>query len=258
MRAILIFCLTLFTLQLFAATDEEFSQQFELAQKKFQNKEYQQAEQIYLQLYQQDSEAPEILQNLGLTYFALNEKGKALTCFRKLVKVAPRNLEARKSIAFIQAQMTNKDFSHEKSFSEDLDIYFLQWLKLPEILILHFLSLLVCGIYTIRRLALRRKAKFQGEKYLFFSPPQIAVLVFVAIISFLAINKIIFNQESRATLIAANKISVKSGPSENAAELYELFEGFEVKIESTFKDWSQITYQDQYTGWIKTTNLWVH
>lgn len=63
---------------------------------------------------------------------------------------------------------------------------------------------------------------------------------------------------TKATLIYNGKISVKSGPSTQASDLYELYDGFEVIIDSQYKEWSQISYQDNITGWVETKNLITH
>jgi uncharacterized protein YgiM (DUF1202 family) len=106
--------------------------------------------------------------------------------------------------------------------------------------------------------ALKKKLALQDEKILLFNPQIYVGLTLIIILTGLTVLKISFSNADKATIIAKNKLTIKSGPSENSADLYELFEGFEVNIESTFKDWAQITYQDQYTGWVKNSNLWKH
>jgi tetratricopeptide (TPR) repeat protein len=240
------------------ANPNNYSEQFKLATQAYLNKDYKEAEKIYLQLLSVDPQSPAILQNLGLTYYSLEDKGRALAFFRSLTNLEPRNIEAYKTIDFIESNLANKDFVHDRSFIEDINLMLLRWVKLPELLIIHFITLLIFGLVIVKRMAKKKRLSFQNEKYLIFTPQTYAGLTFIIILTFFSLLKISFSITDTATIISKNKLSIKSGPSENSADLYELFEGFEVSIDSTFKDWTQITYQDQYTGWVKNNTIWKH
>jgi tetratricopeptide (TPR) repeat protein len=244
--------------ELSLANSDNFNEQFNIAVQSYNNKDYKNAEQLFLNLLRQEPQSPEILQNLGLIYYAQEDRGRALAYFRSLINIEPRNIVTYKTIDFIESKLTNKDFDHDRSFFEDVDLMVLRWIKLPEFLIIHFLCLFVFGIVFIKRWATKKKVALQDEKIILFTPQIYAGSIFLLLLTCLVLLKISFDNTDKATIIAKNKLTIKSGPSENSADLYELFEGFEVNVESTFNDWVQITYQNQYTGWVKNNNIWKH
>lgn len=241
-----------------ALTSFEPERAFNRATENHKSKNYTDAEKLYLQVLNDNPHTPEVLRNLGLLYFSMDHKGRALGFLRSLTELEPRNIETYRTIDFIENKLTNKDFEHDRSFFEDLDLISLRWVKLPELLVFHFMVTALFGIFFVRRLSLRRKSLRLDEKIEVWTPQIYSGAIIVIILSGLSLLKIQFNLENHATIITKNKLTVKSGPSENGADLYDLFEGFEVVIDSTYKDWSQITYQNRYTGWVKTNTIWKH
>jgi tetratricopeptide (TPR) repeat protein len=231
---------------------------FEKALKNHKDKNYSEAEKLYLQVLNDNSELPEVLHNLGLLYYTTENSGRALGFLRSLTELEPRNAEIYKTISFIENKLANKDFEHDRSIFEDLNFIFLRWVKLPEFLILHFVLMAGFGFYFVRRLSLRKKTLLLDDKTELWTPKMYSLTITMFLVTLLTFFKIQSTYEIRATVIAKNKLTLKSGPSEKGADLYDLFEGFEVVVDSTFKEWSQITYQDRFTGWVKTNTVWKH
>jgi tetratricopeptide (TPR) repeat protein len=240
------------------AESESLSDRFQSAVRFYEQRDYKEAENLFLQLLREEPQSPSILQNLALIYYSQEENGRALAYLRTLTNIEPRNIENYKTIDFIESKLTNRDFENDRSFLEDINLMLLRWIRLPELLIFHFLTFAIFGFAFAQRIAQKRKLSYQDEKIVVFTPKIYAGLVSLIVLTGLSLLKINFDYTERATIITKNKLPIKSGPSENAADLYELFEGFEVTIDSTFKDWTQITYQDQYTGWVKNNNIWKH
>jgi tetratricopeptide (TPR) repeat protein len=239
-------------------SSNSFTEKYNSAIQAYENKSYKNAETLFLELLKQDPESPELLQNLGLTYYNLDDKGRALTYFRSLSYLEPRDINIYKTIDLIESKLVNKNFDHDRSFLEDINLILLRWLKLPELLTLHFITFLFFGIFLTKHISEKKKKSQVGERSALFSPQLYAGLTFFIILTGLLILKISFENIEMATIISKNKITLKSGPSDNAADLYELFEGFEVEVESKFKDWAQISYQNQYVGWVKNSNIALH
>lgn len=231
---------------------------FKSAVENHKNKNYPEAEKLYLQVLNDNPETPEVLKNLGLLYFTTENSGRALGFLRSLTQLEPRDIEIYRTIDFIENKLTNKDFEHDRSFFEDLYLIFLRWIKLPELLIIHFLIASLFGIFFVRRLTLKKKSLLLDPKIEVWTPQVYTGAITLFLMSGLTLLKIQTSLEDHATIIAKNKLTLKSGPSENGADLYELFEGFEVVIDSTYKNWSQITYQNRYTGWVKSNTIWKH
>lgn len=253
----LFFLIIPFYLHHFAA-HADVLQDFDSAGQLYQNKSYKEAKDLYLRILKTNPTSQEVLHNLALTEFALGEKSLAIASFRTLSALNPRSLVAPNAIQYIQSTLENKDFQKETSFFEELNEKILIWLTLPEWLVIQLICFAIGGYVLVKHFALRKQMKRLEEPIPNFELKHYSIGFGLFLIVFLLALKINYAQETKATLVYNGKLAIKSGPSSQASDLNELYDGFEVTIDSQHKDWSQITYQDNITGWVETKYLSIH
>lgn len=253
---LILLLLTILPIGQLAASPSENSTLFDSGVAYFKEGSYDKAISTYANLLKSGERAPEIFHNLGLAHYYKGEKGWALAYFRELAQSQPRNRSLVKTIDHIESQLAQKDFDRERGIGEDINSIILRWFLLPEMLLLHLSSLAYFGVLVVWRMAKRRRNVNIEERTALLTPGLYVGLFFLVSLTLLVLMKINMEATDFATIVSKNRLILKSGPSQNAADLYDLFEGFEVVVDSEFKDWVQITYQDRITGWVKSENIW--
>ena len=56
-------------------------------------------------------------------------------------------------------------------------------------------------------------------------------------------------------IIISKEITAKSSPDENATDLFMIYEGYKIYIESSINDWSEIKLTDGKKAWIKNEHF---
>lgn len=89
---------------------------------------------------------------------------------------------------------------------------------------------------------------------MYFNTSIISLAVLV-ISLFFAINNYKQVQKNRTAIIFATKVDVKSAPSVNSDDVFELHEGTKVKVLDELDNWKEIKLSDGKTGWISAEDL---
>ena len=192
--------------------------------------------------------------DLGLAEQHLGNTGFAIAFWRKALALAPRFSSAKYAIDFTRAKIEHADIPHDVEAWETLRSTVLVYASSFQFALATAAVFFIAGWFALIFIGRRRRALLD-EKSL-PAPPVGAVgaaILFVALLC-LTICKVIDDQDLRATVIA-KKVEAKALPDASSTPLFDLYEGLEVVVRQTHKDWIQVTYPGGATGWISRDSL---
>lgn len=233
-----------------AADDSGFQQ----ALTAFQNKNFQEARNLFEQAAAAHPHEASILHNWALSEVELGHKGQAVALWRKALSIEPGFPAAIQGRDYLEARYQMRGYEKDpwlRSVNREIDEF-----SLDQLLALIAVLLSTGGWLWIRYFKARRTA-FEEAKP---SPHFPSVATFFSVLLLLGVTllgfKVSLMLTPRATAVADN-VSAKSLPGEQGASLYELREGSEVLVRRTQQNWLQVTNSDGLTGWVKNTQVMI-
>lgn len=215
---------------------------FAKANEHYQRGEFEQALSLYDSIYQQGWESAALHYNLGNTYFKLGELGSSILHYEKGLKLNPGEEEIEHNLKIAQERRVDRIESLApnlfKAFRMSLIKLFTpdQWAVLSLIFILGALvGLLV---------------------YLFLQQRRIGFITAVSalLLSLFSLSMAMAHQRDRdrhpELIIMSPNAYVKSGPSNNAEDVFILHEGTKATQLEEFEDWAKIRLSDGKLGWL--------
>lgn len=220
----------------------------------YQNKQFEEARGAYQSLLDQGLVTAEILHNLALANYQLNQKPLALALWRKALTLEPSFRAARNGREFTENELNQRGFERDqitqffRTTLEFLSFYEATWLIALMIGIAGWLWIGYMG---------ERKTAFEEERPL---PefPTVAVIVSVVLLGCISLTalKARLAFRTRATVVA-NNVNARSLPADDSVSLFELRGGSEVLIRRQEKDWAQVQNSDGNSGWVKDSELYI-
>lgn len=219
---------------------------FQTANTYYQNKQYEEAEKMYLLLLKKDKKNATAYYNLGNTYYHLKQYSSAILNYEKAKKIKPdskyiqHNINLTNNKLFSKIEFSKeffvtkqlKNVAHTKS-SEGWSIFMLVsfWIAVVFICI-HF---------------------FFSKKILFRIGITVGLLSFLfAYFTYSAYKD--EHQQNFAVVMQANAY-MKSAPVETMNAATAVQAGLKVEIIDTDKNWFKIKLPNDKTGWIQKSSL---
>lgn len=233
-----------------------FSESFSLGVKRYQEKNYSEAQKLFSAALQENPENTGVLVNLGLTEFNLGKKGVALGFLRKAHTLNPDFSTPVSAIRFIEKSLENKEIPHEIRSLDNIKDLFITPISLNSYLVFLGLCFFATGWLWIDFLAELKNLKKTRSRLSEIPSLKIIVLIIFLMASAGTLIKFYYAQKPVAT-ITANKVSILSAPNEDAVQLFDIYEGLQVEVESTHQDWVQVSYPGTPVGWIQKKDLFI-
>ncbi|MBK9322136.1 MAG: tetratricopeptide repeat protein [Bdellovibrionaceae bacterium] len=231
-----------------------FEESFRLGTKSYQGKQFEDAIAYFNKALGLHPDNPEVLTNLGLSYFQSGKSGLSIAMLRRALSADPAQETARAALKFVLSKLEVKEIPHQIETYERLRSSVLNSASLASFHFLLALFLFCCGAIWLRFLGRRRKALALEE-----APPGPPVVGIIFLIGFFVIFSLTVLKSydlkvPRATIIA-DKVGAQIAPGEGQTALFDLYTGFEVIIRNSANDWIQISYPGGLTGWVKKESL---
>lgn len=195
-----------------------------------------------------------VLNNLALTLIELNQKGKALACWLKALKLDPSFEEAQKGATFVRAKLAPNTFSVKDTDFESLRKTLLTDLSLSWLFGLTALTFLVAGLQWIRHLSLVKKATQEEAA----SPPvSVVSMAFSALFIFCAFILALkmWDHLTPRAIVIKEKVELKIAPGADQSKIVELNEGTEVEVGLVKDAWVQVKIPGNYSGWLNKEEI---
>ena len=236
------------------ALSSEAKSLFEQGTQAYLKADYSTAKELLNKSMQLEPTNSQILTNLGMTEFRLQNIPLAIGLLRKAITLEPGLDPARNALKFVISQHPIREIPHQTSTYESFRANLLNPMSLSSFLTLSLLTFFAAGWLLIRWMGQKRRS-LEEEK----APPPfpwVSAVLSLAFVLFtlLATAKYIDSLEIRGTVIEA-QVSLQMAPGENQALITEIYGGSEVIVRQIQNEWAQITYPGASSGWVKTSSL---
>ncbi len=247
----IIFSLIIFSLPAFSG-NENIEQQFKIANNLYAQNKFEEAVKKYEEIISKNYASSELFFNTANTYYRLNKIGKAIYYYEKAKMLNPNDDDINYNLELAKLRVKNLPPEVPKIFPVRMFIILTSW-KSAEFwgylsLILFLLFLLITYFYFISRNSRAKKLRLLTAIIMLF----LSASTFI----FMQYRLSVLNAHNRAISIS-NDITAKSSPDNSANDLFKIYEGYKVKIETENGDWCEITLTDGRKAWIKKEDLMV-
>ena len=220
------------------------------ADQAYKKEQYQQAIADYEELLKHGANA-EIYYNLGNAYYRTNNLTRAILNYERAALLSPGDADVRFNLQLARSKTIDK-------IPPESEMFFFNWYRQVVNLmsvdgwattaLIALAIAIVCALsYLFAERLLMRKTGFFGA--------MIMIVVFV-------LSNIMAQQQKEklvnrtGAVITAPTVQIKSTPSKNGTDLFNLHEGTRVDIiDGSMKDWKEIRIADGKSGWIETSKM---
>lgn len=212
----------------------------------YQKGHYSKAAELYEKMVKSGYESPEVLFNLGNSYFKLKKIPHSLLYYERAKLLAPNDEDINFNISIANLQIVDKIepvpkfFLYEWADSIESSYSSSAWSLFGIILIwILFISLAVFFFFwqsIIKRIS--------------FTIAALALIASIFCFTF-AVRSNIREISRNGAIIFTPAVYVKSSPDEGSTDLFLLHEGTKVKIEDNIGEWSKIKIANGSVGWLK-------
>lgn len=206
--------------------------------------EYYEAQLIYESLIAEGYTSPELFYNLGNCYYKSDRLAPAILYYEKALKLSPGDEDIKHNLKIAYSKIPNQ-------VKEVPEIFYIKWFKAVRNLFASNMWAWICCVsfgFALVLLVIVLMSKRNSIKRLgiYLS----SFLIVVAVLSFAFSYSQMKYQNSRNQAIVYEPAMVKSSPSSDGNNLFEIQEGLKVQIIDTLDNWVQIRIPDGKRGWV--------
>jgi len=181
--------------------------------------------------------------NLGNAYFKAGDVARSIASYRRAERLTPRDPLLRANLEFVLSQREDKAVQAPIPWPLSILRDSFRWLSLNEwVTVAAALYVLVCGLALVAILGRRRLLVLRIALY--------SALVLFAMSTVTLGYKIHDERGVERGVVAAERISVMSGPGDDYTVEFWLHTGTEVEVEVRRPDWLRVTLGGNLRGWI--------
>jgi tetratricopeptide (TPR) repeat protein len=210
---------------------------FAAANKFYAEGKFSDAANAYEKIIQSGAQSPALLFNAGNAEFKAGRLGKAIAAYRQAELLAPRDAELRANLAFVRNQVQGATLRESS------------WQKWVGTLTLNEGAILTAAFFwtMLAFLALRQINPTLTPKLRTATRLAVALTVFSgAILGLQAANH--FN--SSVAVVTASDATARSGPFDDAQNVFSARDGAELKVLDRHDDWVQVANSAGKIGWL--------
>ncbi len=211
---------------------------------------YQDAIENYLEILSQGEHSAALYYNLGNCYYKLNQIAPSIYYYEKALLLDPSDKEIKNNLVYAQ-QMTVDSIEPlpESGLSRIYNsiigwLTFDQWAYTAVFFVILFV-LAYLAYYFLR---------YSSHKRVAFITSMISLVVAIICVSFAFIENKNYNSEQPAIVFVAECL-VKSEPNERSSEVFILHEGTKVQVLEGLEDYKKIELADGKIGWVQEDEI---
>ena len=216
----------------------------------YSNGKYNEALEIWLELYNSGFRSSELNYNIASAYFKLNNIPGSVLFYERALLLNPADEDSRYNLQIARTMVVDK-------FVEIPELFFVSWYNFISLV---FSTNFWSGTSVISFILFLLLASV----YIYSSNYRQKVISFwiALIMLFLSLSSLSFSLRNRS-LVMNNKdaiifspvISGKSSPDESGTDLFVLHEGTKVRVEDEVGGWYEIRLSDGNKGWVPSEDL---
>lgn len=216
----------------------------------YQNGKFEEARNSYLEILKTGVQSPELLYNLGNSFFKTNDYASAILYYERAILLAPNDADLKANLELANAQIVDKltplgEFflfrwisSIGNSLSSDA------WAIWAIVSLFMLLGCLIAFFYI--NTALIKQIVFYGGLSLLF--------LNISTSYFASTQKEKLERQDMA-IVFNSSVTVKSSPDLTGSELFVLHSGTKVKVLKKIGSWAEIQLIDGNIGWLQMSSI---
>lgn len=254
MRVIFI-ALSLFAPLCLASTEEEARTEYLAGIQAYQKSDFSAARAHFGKAQEINPDNKMVLFNWGLSEFQTQNIPLALALWRRVLFLDPDYTPAREAIKYAENSSPTTTWRPENTRSAWFRAKVLSRVSLDKLLLAMAITITLFGYFLLRFLGKLRQARL-GQP----SPgaPILTTLLGIPCLFLILLSglKFVDDNKLRGTVIVPT-LQVRSGPTAEAAELFNLNAGMEVLMIKKSADWTQVSYPGGIIGWVESSGLFL-
>ena len=221
---------------------------FKNGNSQYEQKNYEDAKNLFLDIYKQEIISKELFLNLGNSYFKLDSLPNAILFYEKGLKIAPGDIDLTHNLQHCNTLLKDKNSIKKSILVNELVYSFLG--KSPNYWAYSSIILLLSA--SILFLFYRISNDFTWKRINFYSSILVLIIFGITILlSAISKSKI---KESKYGIVFTPTVKVLLEPSENASTTYQLHEGTKAKVTAENSNWYEISFNEK-KGWIQKKHI---
>ena len=232
------------------AQGAEVAKIFESANQLYAQGNFKAAAEQYLKITKSNFANESVYYNLANAYFKQSQIGPAILYYEKARRLAPGDREISENLELARTRIVDKVESPPESFLWRQIERLANWLPLnieTGLAVAFFV-----GANVLFTLFLKAKSDRLGPLALTGAA---ALFVFFLLLGVSNAFRIYQSATELEAVVLSEKADVLSGPGSDNPTLFSIHEGLKVKVHSQLNDWSQISLENGWTGWIRAGDL---
>ncbi|MCM8761627.1 MAG: hypothetical protein NC933_05805 [Candidatus Omnitrophica bacterium] len=218
------------------------------AQEYYEKGEYDKAAKIYESLVESGIKSGPLYYNLGNCYLQKGDSlGKAIFCYEAARFMIPRDTALLINLRYAKSLMKQADVAADKHFLLALLRMAFDLFTLEKSFALINTCYFGCAIFFVLSLFVRR--------FKLFLRWMAALLLVVSVLMIVPLHAKIVRAE-RTGIVIAPAVDAKLEPFTEAASKFPLYEGMELNVLKTTKEWHKVRRGDGKVGWLRREALW--
>ena len=237
----IVFCLY-WVIGLNAQTPSEL---FDRANSSYQNNQYQEAINTYIEILNSGKESAQLYYNMGNAYYKIDDYPSAILSYEKSLKLDRSQKDAAFNLKLANLRVADRIEPLPELF---LNIWLVKFSQIASssawartLICFLFLSLLGFASYLL--------SKTKSFRKLGFIVGLAALLLCLGSFLF-AQNAYHFETAQNQAILFSENEYVKSSPDNNSTDLFIIHEGIKVTVQDEVGDWINIQLADGKEGWI--------
>lgn len=211
---------------------------------------YEEALQVWNEIYKTGFRSANLDYNIGNAYFKLNNIPSAILFYERAYLLNPADENVNYNLQVARTLIVDR-------FQEIPELFFIKWYNFVSLFLstntwakisitTFILFLLFLSLYIYSR---RHRTKVLG-----FWVAVLFLFLSLSSLAFTVRNKMLVYDSNKA-IITASLVNGKSSPDKSGNDLFVLHEGTKVTIEDTVGEWLEIRLSDGNKGWVPGNSL---
>lgn len=194
-----------------------------------------------------------VLFNLGLTKYKMGKKGHAVGLWRKVLFIDPTHSQSASALKYVLSKDLPQIPQHHGVIQQFIN-YVIHLLPLTLLAILSVSIFAYSGWKYLSYLKEKQTTHLHHFKKTNFPIKFVLAFILWSIVSSFIILKEWETTQLKATVIK-KELKVKTGPKDDFADIFEIFEGMELQVLQIQGSWAQVFIPGLGKGWISNENL---
>jgi len=223
---------------------------FVMANKLYQNEEYDEALKLYKEIEENKVESDELFYNIANTNYKLNRIAPAIYYYEKALILNPNNNDAKFNVGFAKRMAIDNIEPLPKTFPQKFSEGIIQKLSYNA---WAWLTVSFSFLFAILFLLYHFSYSSTSKRFYFITSAVCAFLAFITIA--FSYQNYEFVKANKRAIVYAQQTDVKSAPTLSSEVSFELHEGAEVKVLESLDNWKKIKLVDGKIGWMVADDL---